>query len=194
MDLSMSAGQLLLEEQAGRNPAAPEAVMVRLHPDPPKGLVIGVCGCGPSLSRHHIPKNSLIIGSNRSWLRVPPHMIATADVDAYRYLNLSGPGCPVRYINDEPKGLVPGWVSMSGTYAIWLASTLKPSELHLTGFGGRGHFDDPPEEKREDLLRRVELRRDMVLKRNVEKVHDHLLDKVLDEEVKCPVWMDGEPI
>ena len=155
-------------------------------------FAIGVCGCGPSLSRDSIPDGAFIIGTNRSWLRVPPHLIATADIDADRYLRLSNIGCPIRYIKDEPKDLVPPWVSMSGTYAIWLAIQLRSEELWLTGFGGLGHFDDPPEEKTHSLERRMEMTREMVLKRNVERVHQTLLEKALKELVACPVWIDGE--
>ena len=126
-------------------------------------MIVAVCGCGPSLSRSCIPENSFVIGVNRSYEVVEPHIICTSDVEAFASLKENRKE-PILFEDHFRGG---GWkedseevphffymqistnvegyfietaVKNSGAFAIWIASRFKPSKLYLSGFGGRGHF------------------------------------------------------
>jgi len=133
------------------------------------GLSVVVTGCGPSLSTTDIPKDSLIIGINRSYEEVKPHIICTSDADAlstirkYRkepvfYEDLFNKTHEVpTFFQMEASTNVEGFtvklqVKNSGAFGIWIAALMKPADIYIFGFGGRGHFYGKTEEPDEAIV------------------------------------------
>lgn len=103
--------------------------------------IICVTGCGPNLNKEHIPEGAFIIGVNRSFEKITPYIICTADERAYTYIKSIRKELVLFSIdmNLTIKDRVQ-FARRSGTFAIWIASLFNPDEIHLTGFGGEGHF------------------------------------------------------
>ncbi len=109
-------------------------------------MLVCVTGCGPSLNKDHVPENTFIIGVNRSYELIEPHIICTIDYIARRAIMLSVKRKePIYYgphmLNDIPMGLE---LHTSGAFAIWVATLFNPTCIYLTGFGGKGHFYPGP--------------------------------------------------
>ena len=104
--------------------------------------IICVTGCGPNLSKDHVPANSFIIGVNRSFEKIIPNIICTADERAKIYIEEAGRKEKILFSIDmnltvDDRQL---YARKSGTFAILIASIFHPKEIHITGFGGKGHF------------------------------------------------------
>jgi len=108
--------------------------------------IISITGCGPNLNKEHIPDGSFIIGVNRSFEKITPHIICTSDEAAHELIKSKRKELVLFSIdmNLTIKDRVQ-YARKSGTFALWIASLFHPDEIHLTGFGGEGHFytDDP---------------------------------------------------
>jgi len=139
-------------------------------------MIISITGCGSTLDLAHLPKDSLIIGVNRSYEEVKPHIICTSDANALAVIRKNRQE-PIFYEVEFSKShVVPTFfrfeamklgshavelpVMNSGAFAIWIASLMKPSKVYLSGFGGRGHFY--PTEEANLGLRRENRNRDSV--------------------------------
>jgi len=124
-----------------------------------------ILGNGPGLSDEVIPRGVIPIGVNRSYLKMWAPIACSMDsvaasemhsrAGAFLYLvprNVLDPRHSVAYF-DAPK-----WLNQSGPFAIWCAVRLGFTEIHLVGFGGKGHFngsDDKGRDYHRDSLQRV---------------------------------------
>ncbi len=159
---------------------------------------ICVTGCGPNLNREHRPINSFVIGVNRSFELITPDIICTADERFVNYTKKQGtflnrrtiPAImPILYsidLNMLPKDRVL-FALKSGTFGIWIASLFGPKEIHLTGFGGKGHFyKDDPSIIQEDEVEYQRRNPGIDKANNKEETDKVILEKAL-AEIHCEV-------
>ena len=107
-------------------------------------MIVCVTGSGPTLSAAHVPDGAFVIGVNRSFERIVPHVLCVSDDHCLRYLLRKRWKGPVMWSAEFPDSAK--WASPAGAFALWYASLFEPTEIHLTGFGGEGHFynDEQP--------------------------------------------------
>lgn len=160
--------------------------------------IICVTGCGPNLNIKHMPINVFVIGINRSFELINPDIICTADERFVDYTKKQGTFyyhrsidtvIPILFsidLNMLPKDRVL-FALKSGTFGIWIASLFGPKEIHLTGFGGKGHFyEDDPSIIQEDEVE-YQRRNPGIGKANNKEETDKVILKNALKEIHCKV-------